>query len=335
MAAPARAPRVVRARRASERRGPRQGELPRHPAGVRLSGLPRPQREGEALRRCSAPTRSASALTESFAMTPAAAVSAASTSHSPQAKYFAVGRIGRDQLEDYAARKGEPLADVERWLAPSLSSGEAGPAGRLSWRLQAPFGRRNTFYADDTEERRRARRPAQTATARPSSRPGPVSTVTRYRQPPPPATTGARALLAGSSDRTFLVVTVARASRSPAAPISTPTSRSRRVRAHTPAVVRAPKALDIPSRTSAAIALVIGYDHRAGVESNRPSLSDTLMLIRADPVDEDDLAALVPARPRRADLLRLEPTAAASTTTASTRRTRAAARRARCSRSST
>ena len=49
---------------------------------------------------------------------------------------------------------------------------------------------------------------------------------------------------------------------------------------------------------------MIGYDHRAGVEANRPSLSDTLMLIRADPRDEDDLAALVPARPRRADLLR-------------------------------
>jgi 5-methyltetrahydrofolate--homocysteine methyltransferase len=41
--------------------------------------------------------------------------------HSPQAGYFAVGRIGRDQAEDYARRKGEPLAEVERWLAPSLS----------------------------------------------------------------------------------------------------------------------------------------------------------------------------------------------------------------------
>ena len=48
--APACATRVVRARRASLGRGPAQGELPRHPAGVRLSGLPRPQREGEAVR---------------------------------------------------------------------------------------------------------------------------------------------------------------------------------------------------------------------------------------------------------------------------------------------
>jgi len=60
------------------------------------------------------------ALTESYAMTPAAAVSGVYL-HSPQAAYFAVGRIGRDQAEDYARRKGEPLADVERWLAPSLS----------------------------------------------------------------------------------------------------------------------------------------------------------------------------------------------------------------------
>jgi 5-methyltetrahydrofolate--homocysteine methyltransferase len=59
-------------------------------------------------------------LTESFAMTPPAAVSGVYL-HSPQASYFAVGRVGRDQLEDYARRKGEPVADVERWLAPSLS----------------------------------------------------------------------------------------------------------------------------------------------------------------------------------------------------------------------
>jgi 5-methyltetrahydrofolate--homocysteine methyltransferase len=59
-------------------------------------------------------------LTESYAMMPAAAVSGVYL-HSPQAKYFAVGRIGRDQLDDYAERKGEPSADVERWLGQSLS----------------------------------------------------------------------------------------------------------------------------------------------------------------------------------------------------------------------
>jgi 5-methyltetrahydrofolate--homocysteine methyltransferase len=58
-------------------------------------------------------------LTESFAMTPPASVSGIYLHH-PQAKYFAVGRIGPDQVEDYAERKGEPLATVERWLGPSL-----------------------------------------------------------------------------------------------------------------------------------------------------------------------------------------------------------------------
>ena len=58
-------------------------------------------------------------LTETFAMTPAAAVSGIYLAH-PQARYFAVGRIGRDQLEDYADRKGSPVDEVERWLRPQL-----------------------------------------------------------------------------------------------------------------------------------------------------------------------------------------------------------------------
>ncbi len=59
-------------------------------------------------------------LTESFAMLPAAAVSGVYFGH-PQARYFSVGRIARDQAEDYAVRKGIPLEEVERWLAPNLS----------------------------------------------------------------------------------------------------------------------------------------------------------------------------------------------------------------------
>jgi 5-methyltetrahydrofolate--homocysteine methyltransferase len=58
-------------------------------------------------------------LTSSFAMTPAASVSGLIFA-SPAARYFTVGRIGRDQAEDYAARRGVPLADVERWLRPNL-----------------------------------------------------------------------------------------------------------------------------------------------------------------------------------------------------------------------
>ena len=60
------------------------------------------------------------ALTESAAMTPAASVSGLYFSH-PEARYFTVGRVGRDQVESYAARKGLDVAAVERWLAPNLA----------------------------------------------------------------------------------------------------------------------------------------------------------------------------------------------------------------------
>jgi len=59
-------------------------------------------------------------LTESFAMWPGAAVCGLYFSH-PQAAYFGVGKIERDQIEDYARRKGWSVADAERWLAPILN----------------------------------------------------------------------------------------------------------------------------------------------------------------------------------------------------------------------
>ncbi len=58
-------------------------------------------------------------LTENFAMLPASSVSGFYFAH-PEARYFAVGKIGRDQVEDYSRRKGMSLAEVERWLAPYL-----------------------------------------------------------------------------------------------------------------------------------------------------------------------------------------------------------------------
>ena len=58
------------------------------------------------------------------------------------------------------------------------------------------------------------------------------------------------------------------------------------VQAHTPDVIRAEKSLDIPIAGKPATALVVGYDHRAGTDSNLPSRSDTIMLIRADPIDK-------------------------------------------------
>ena len=59
-------------------------------------------------------------LTESYAMHPGAAVSGLYFAH-PEARYFGVGKLNKDQLEDYAARKGLTLAEAERWLAPNLA----------------------------------------------------------------------------------------------------------------------------------------------------------------------------------------------------------------------
>src|SRR5690349_20691141 len=111
--------------------------------------------------------------------------------------------------------------------------------------------------------------------------PGTLSTVTRYRQPPPPSKTPLglfwrivigilviiSSLLLAIAGGAYLYFHQSVAT----------------VRAHTPSVVRASKTLDIPLAHHAAIALIIGYDHRAGIESDRPSLSDTIMLVRADP----------------------------------------------------
>ena len=52
-------------------------------------------------------------------MLPAASVSGLYLGH-PAARYFTVGRIGRDQVQDYANRKGIPLAEAEKWLRPNL-----------------------------------------------------------------------------------------------------------------------------------------------------------------------------------------------------------------------
>jgi len=59
-------------------------------------------------------------LTESKAMVPTAAVSGLYFSH-PAARYFTVGKLGQDQIQDYAERKGQPLSETERWLGPNLA----------------------------------------------------------------------------------------------------------------------------------------------------------------------------------------------------------------------
>ena len=59
-------------------------------------------------------------LTESYAMWPGSSVSGWYFGH-PDARYFAVGKLGRDQMNDYAERKGVPVQEVERWLGPWLN----------------------------------------------------------------------------------------------------------------------------------------------------------------------------------------------------------------------
>ncbi len=64
-------------------------------------------------------------ITESFAMWPGSSVSGLYFAH-PQSRYFQVGKIERDQVEDYAARKGMSVAEAERWLGPNLNYEPAG-----------------------------------------------------------------------------------------------------------------------------------------------------------------------------------------------------------------
>lgn len=59
-------------------------------------------------------------LTESLAMWPASAVSALVFA-APEASYFAVGKVGKDQVAEYAGRKGMPLEETEKWLGPILN----------------------------------------------------------------------------------------------------------------------------------------------------------------------------------------------------------------------
>ncbi|HEX8963918.1 MAG TPA: methionine synthase [Rhodocyclaceae bacterium] len=75
--------------------------------------------KGDLFKLLDAPANAAMGLTENFAMTPAASVAGFYLAH-PDAHYFAVSKIGRDQLADWAQRRGIAEAEAERWLAPVL-----------------------------------------------------------------------------------------------------------------------------------------------------------------------------------------------------------------------
>ncbi len=87
---------------------------------ARLSGSARPHGEGHALHPSGRHRQDRAGAHESFAMWPGAAVSGLYFAH-PESAYFGVGRIERDQVEDYAARKGWTVEQAERWLAPILN----------------------------------------------------------------------------------------------------------------------------------------------------------------------------------------------------------------------
>jgi hypothetical protein len=101
-----------------------RGELPAARAaidrGLAATAAGDKAEQAWAFRLLDAETATGLKLTESYAMWPAAAVSGFYFSH-PESRYFGVGKIGRDQAADYAARKGWSLEQAERWLAPILN----------------------------------------------------------------------------------------------------------------------------------------------------------------------------------------------------------------------
>ncbi|HET7452494.1 MAG TPA: vitamin B12 dependent-methionine synthase activation domain-containing protein, partial [Thermoanaerobaculia bacterium] len=82
--------------------------------------------KGVIFRLLDAERRTGARLTETFAMAPASSIAGFYFGH-PRARYFAVGRIGPDQAADYARRKGLPVSEVERWLAPILAQPAPAP----------------------------------------------------------------------------------------------------------------------------------------------------------------------------------------------------------------
>ena len=107
-------------RRAPEQRRADRRALPGDPPRAGLPGLPGPHREADPVRAPRGRGAGGDPLTESYAMLPGSSVAGYYFWH-PQSAYFGVGRIGRDQLENYARRSGKPLDEAERWLASNLA----------------------------------------------------------------------------------------------------------------------------------------------------------------------------------------------------------------------
>ncbi len=94
-------------------------KLPGHPSGTGYPACPEHTEKATIWELLEVEKHTGMKLTESFAMWPGASVSGWYFSH-PDSKYYAVAQIQRDQVEDYARRKGMSVTEVERWLAPNL-----------------------------------------------------------------------------------------------------------------------------------------------------------------------------------------------------------------------
>ena len=100
-------------------RGSARREAPRHSSRARLSRVPGSQREVRPV-PAAAGEQAGHGADRTRGDDPRRSVSGFYFSH-PQAKYFNVGRIGQDQVESYAKRRGKPIEEVEKWLSPNLS----------------------------------------------------------------------------------------------------------------------------------------------------------------------------------------------------------------------
>ncbi len=198
-------------------------------------------------------------------MMPAAAVSGIYLGH-PAARYFSVGRIGRDQVEDYAGRKGMSVEEAERWLGPT-SATPASPCPRSAASPESPpppslssAGRRpgRLLSMKTTLKRGTGRNGSANghATLPPLS---PLAPLTRY-------TPRRRSRLRRVGRILFaLLVSVLVAVGALAGGFWLYLNESvSAVSAHTPEAIEAQEVLEVPLPGEPTVAMVIGYDKRPG-----------------------------------------------------------------------
>ncbi len=102
-------------------RGPDPGEIPGHPSGAGLSGPARPHREEDAVGADGRLRLKPEIQPDRELRHVAGLVGLRALFHTPRAMYFGVGKVERDQVEDYARRKGWSVEEAQRWLAPVLN----------------------------------------------------------------------------------------------------------------------------------------------------------------------------------------------------------------------